>query len=770
MRDFFKKHYQNILLLGVIFVSLFLMGSSFLLLSEYSSEMEEQSGAKAKLYATETDALLRKVVQQHSDSVDELASSCAAFDDPSDLSSTMRAFQTEHPSVVLVRYFWEGTEYDGRTADPFSGDESSVILQKHEANVRGCLGMVTADRGDATDSYKNSLIAFGAPVPGGNLLDYVVVFYAPESISEEIDRTAAAGLFDRAEYAAFCASGGEVLCLFGRNLNVFPLHVNIYTALREQFNDKQSVFTLQQYAMGGEINLITAGIGRDNYIFTVGGLGTDDGGLYIISAYRAADVYGSGYTLVNTILGILIVLSFVMLVGVIYVVISRRVFKRRMRDRDLIDPVLNCPTYVKFYIDADYYLTQNRGTQFYMICAEIKHFDFIKENFGEQASLGVLQYLRLLYSKSMQVGECYGYVEGGEFYLMLHARDRDALLGRLRIIYNLIHRFHDGLSANYHLQLEGGVYEVARERTEKAERMIDYAVEAKNAVEELHTTENFRFYSDELRRAHEQRASIEARMESALDHGDFKVFYQPKLNMARNAPDGCEALVRWYEPETATYQPPGVFIPLFEANGFIIRLDKYIFDYICKFVHEASETGRRLIPISINVSRVTAAQPDFLSYYTEVKRRYHIRDGFLTLEFTESFAYESYDVLKNIINELHKNGFECSIDDFGSGFSSYNILKELPMDEIKLDKFFIDKGDSAERDNAILESVIKVAKTIGMKVTQEGVETLGDMDRLRRFGCDVVQGYYYSKPLTESDFLTFLDTHLRASAIKSAEN
>lgn len=162
-------------------------------------------------------------------------------------------------------------------------------------------------------------------------------------------------------------------------------------------------------------------------------------------------------------------------------------------------------------------------------------------------------------------------------------------------------------------------------------------------------------------------------------------------------------------------------------------------------------------PVSVNVSRVTAIQPDFLDYYIRIKNKFQIKDNFITLEFTESFAYENYEFLSKIVEKLHENGLQCSIDDFGTGYSSYNILKSIPMDEIKLDKFFLDKGVSPERDQTLLKSVIDMVKKLGMKVTQEGVETKEDLYRLEELGCDVIQGYYFAKPMKYADYCQFID-------------
>ena len=175
----------------------------------------------------------------------------------------------------------------------------------------------------------------------------------------------------------------------------------------------------------------------------------------------------------------------------------------------------------------------------------------------------------------------------------------------------------------------------------------------------------------------------------------------------------------------------------------------------------ASRIAERRIcyPVSVNVSRVSAIQPDFVDYYVRIRKKFGIKEGFITLEFTESFAYENYDYLFDIVNKLHEGGYHCSIDDFGTGYSSYNILKSIPMDEIKLDKFFLSKGVSSERDETLLSGVIGMVKKLGMKVTQEGVETKEDLLRLEALGCEVIQGYYFSKPLKYVDYLQFIETN-----------
>ena len=165
------------------------------------------------------------------------------------------------------------------------------------------------------------------------------------------------------------------------------------------------------------------------------------------------------------------------------------------------------------------------------------------------------------------------------------------------------------------------------------------------------------------------------------------------------------------------------------------------------------------MPIAVNVSRVTATDPDFLDFYIGNKRKYGIGDGFITLELTESFAVENYERIEEIVAELHQNGIRCSMDDFGSGYSSFNILKQVTFDELKLDRLFLTPGKDPKRSDAIIRTVIRLAHDLGISVVQEGVETEEMFNSVLAMGCEVVQGYYYAKAISLEEFRVFVSTN-----------
>jgi EAL domain-containing protein (putative c-di-GMP-specific phosphodiesterase class I) len=159
------------------------------------------------------------------------------------------------------------------------------------------------------------------------------------------------------------------------------------------------------------------------------------------------------------------------------------------------------------------------------------------------------------------------------------------------------------------------------------------------------------------------------------------------------------------------------------------------------------------------VSRVTVSQPDFLTFYIENKKKYNIADGFLMLEITESFAFEENVSIKEVVDKLHKNGIKCSLDDFGAGYTSFNVLKSIPFDELKLDRCFVEQGENPEKDEIVLKTVIDLFKSLGITIVQEGVETEEMLNRVKAFGCDVAQGYYYAKAIRMEEYRIFIDTN-----------
>lgn len=283
----------------------------------------------------------------------------------------------------------------------------------------------------------------------------------------------------------------------------------------------------------------------------------------------------------------------------------------------------------------------------------------------------------------------------------------------------------------------------------------------------------YNMYSEETEKVILEEQQIETIMEEALENGEFKVFYQPKVDLKTNKVISCEALVRWFREGKLI--SPNRFIPLFEKNRFIIKLDKYIFQKACEDIqyinkllkekdylknynhknpHNQPFTYNSFITASINISKEHFAYDNFIQEYYDIVKQTNVPRELIELEITESASvYKGID-LKQITKDMKQKGFTIALDDFGTGYSSLNMLQDLSIDVLKIDKSFIDRIDESN----LVKYIINMAKDFNIKTVAEGVETKEQIDILKNMGCDMAQGYYYAKPLSRDDFVGYLTT------------
>ena len=245
-------------------------------------------------------------------------------------------------------------------------------------------------------------------------------------------------------------------------------------------------------------------------------------------------------------------------------------------------------------------------------------------------------------------------------------------------------------------------------------------------------------------------------MDQAYSNNNFVVNYQPKYRIADNACVGAEALIRWNHNEYGLI-PPNRFIPYFEKNGFIQKIDLFVFESVCKFLATWNKNNKKPITISCNLSRLHLQNPELPKTLLEIANRYEINPSSIELELTESLMHKDPQKLIDTMNALKKEGFKISIDDFGSGYSSLNLLKDIPADTLKIDKEFLSKSSDGSNGTIILSSVMTMAKELNMSTIAEGVETLDEVNILKRIGCEMVQGFYFARPMTHDNFYEILN-------------
>lgn len=320
----------------------------------------------------------------------------------------------------------------------------------------------------------------------------------------------------------------------------------------------------------------------------------------------------------------------------------------------------------------------------------------------------------------------------------------------------LIERLLEGLTAYklpFAIACNVGVY-VTVDAQVSAVSMMDRAILAQSKIKGSHTVK-FNYYTEELRNDLLSEQEISGVMEEALASEQFLVYYQPQYNHTTGSLVGAEALVRWRHPERGLVSP-GLFIPIFEKNGFITKLDLYVFGRVCAFLRKCIDEKLPVVPISSNFSQYDIFQPRFVEKLEELRTKYDIPVKYLRVEITESAIVGGSDRVNEIVKRLRECGYVVEMDDFGSGYSSLNVLREVDLDVIKLDMLFLSEKSDNNRGGTIISSIVRMAKWLDMPVIAEGVETMGQADFLRSIGCEYIQGYLYSKPLPEEEFEVLL--------------
>lgn len=475
-------------------------------------------------------------------------------------------------------------------------------------------------------------------------------------------------------------------------------------------------------------------------------------GWYLISV-APAGVYAdsvSGFTHLAIALNVAIFLIFLFLILIIVYLDSRK--NTEISRIAYVDPVTGGFTSPRFEIEVEKRLRSSQPFAF--LSLDIRKFKLINDTFGSEEGNKVLKYVHDQIKNHLKEGEYVSRISADTFNILLSTTSKEDILNRIQTFAKNINQFNETIDTPYYLPLNCGVYFV----TDKKEDIITIRDRANAArkvgkVERSHNEPLFSciFYSGVERQQLLREKEMENSMERALANEEFVVYLQPKVDLTSNQVVGAEALVRWQTADNGMI-PPNDFIPFFEKNGFILKLDLYVFEKVCRILRGWIDNGLKPVPISVNLSRVHLRIPNFLEEFQSIQKKYDIPPELLEIELTETMVFENLDFLKQVIDQIHQMGFQCSMDDFGSGYSSLNVLKDVPVDILKLDKVFFDKNGNDDRGNDVVESVIQLAKKLGMITISEGVETIPQVEFLKQVDCDIVQGYVFSRPVPVEEF------------------
>lgn len=413
----------------------------------------------------------------------------------------------------------------------------------------------------------------------------------------------------------------------------------------------------------------------------------------------------------------------------------------------------------KFYEETTKLLLKYIEDKFVMLRFDIAKFKIINEFYGKSEGDELLKYI----AKKIKQGFCsdkctFTRLDADIFYICFLYSEEN-----LKKFVEYIEKILKQYDLDFEIIPSFGAYIIENNKI-PIDLICDRANLAVKTVKGNYM-KRLALYDEALRMDLIKEQEIINDMNIALIQNQFKVYLQPKCDIQTGKIIGAEALVRWLHPEKGLI-PPNNFIPIFERNGFIMRLDAYVWETVCKLIRDWLDLGKKLIPISVNLSRINLYNPKLCDILINLVEKYDIPVKLFELEITESAYTENQQALINVMKRLQNYGFTIMMDDFGSGYSSLNMLKDIPVDVLKIDMRFLVGLNKGGRGGSILSSVVRMAKWLNISVVAEGIETKEQASFLQSIGCTVGQGFYFQKPMPISEFEDYLNSFVPSKSFE----
>lgn len=565
--------------------------------------------------------------------------------------------------------------------------------------------------------------------------------------SEQFDKILSMDSFDEKASSYVVDSDGKMV--IGSNKHekgVFGYNV-LHTIEKQDSNAKEKVEQLQKNIQNNKEGQFVFSLFNEQEYLMYTPIGIED---WYLFTFVPVSLVNANSTLLwqsaSVVIGVIFLVFFIFL---IVITTSFKRNKKRLEQIVYIDELTGGQTLTGFNESVSNLLQESQN-QYALIYLNIQKFKLLNDQLGRVVCDRILQCIHQGIHSTLQENEYIAHCVADNFVILKKFKAKQELEDTfLQYLEEGKKQGEKNLDVLPNLTIEYGVYIIEDNKME-VDDLIDCSKLALRNGTNVHPKEDhirFAYYNDEVRKKLVFEKELEDRMEYALTHQGFQVYLQPKYKTGTQSIVGAEALVRWIDEQGKMIYPSD-FISLFEKNGFIIKLDLWMFEQVCKLQQDWKQKGMKMIPISINCSRVHLKNHDFLSSYEEIFKKYDFDANMLELEFTENMVFEDTQFLLDVIENIHRIGFMCSMDDFGSGYSTLNLLQDIHVDTLKLDRIFF-KHDFAsnERAKAIISCILEMAQSLRMKTVAEGVEDWKHVEILRKLGCDFIQGYVYAKPM-----------------------
>lgn len=662
----------------------------------------------------------------------------AFFDDTLDEQSIIERLETENNRNPFIRMSYIDRDYRATVVDIDGSVYTNVDMSDQpvvEAAMNGTLGLSDIMHDRLADE---DIVLYATPVYQDD--EIVGVMGATRSV-DSFSTIIQQPLFGTHGLNLVIRQNGEVILALDEILQEqgnFLEMINFDSQTRKKL--EQAIATQSAYTFSFEDS------GRQ-YWGTINTLGYNN--WYLVSVVPA-DYINQGYqqmmfVFIVTILLLIVVFSFLLL----YTNHIRHVSTQRIEHLAYYDDITGAYNTHKFMELAAARLSEDKN--YALVLLDLHGFKFINASFGFSVGDRLLCGVSDILSHALGADEIYYHRFADQFGFLLHTQDESVIRKRVTAIMDAISAFELVPGDSHPIHCYCGI-KVNQSNSNELNigLMQDRAAAALAQVKNLHGN-HLAFYDHTLLERAQHKNHIEQHMHAALRNREFIAYLQPKYDLHTEQIVSAEALVRWQRPD-GSLVPPGDFIPIFEQNGFITQLDLYIFEEVCRTQRRWLDEGLPIVPISVNQSRLLFYQKNYLETVHGLVSKYDLDPKYIIIEVTESLATNKADEIASVISGLHALGFSVSMDDFGSGYSSLNVLRKLSIDELKLDRDFLSSTELEARSRIILRNILELARELHITTVCEGVETRIQADQLRDMGCDIAQGYFFSRPIDIESF------------------
>lgn len=596
----------------------------------------------------------------------------------------------------------------------------------------------------------NESIIFAIPIDDISINGTKMLALAASYDLKTFDQMIAMTAFEGNGYAHIIRSDGAAV-IRSSSPATQEYGYNILNSLSTaDFKDGKNIDTIKGEILSGKSGQIEFSINGNHEYMTFMPLGEQQWSLLTFVPVNVVNSKSNMLLKITLLLSGFITIFFAALLAALFITFYQN--KKKLEQIAYVDAVTGGNTIERFYDLAEKLLSEKEASQYALVYTNIEKFKVMNEQFGRKACDDILCSIEKGINADLSSEECIGHWFADNFCILIKYQDEAVSTARFeKWNSNSLDYIKEKGNTRLPLIMEFGIY-IIDDFSFPFPQMIDRAKLSLNeSIGDHQGKFRYAIYNDSVRHKLFREKHLEDRMEAALASREFQVYLQPKYLVQSEQIGGAEALVRWISSDEGMIYPDE-FIPLFEKNGFVIQLDFFVFEEVCKTINKWLKQERHVVKVSVNCSRSHLKNMDFLERYCAIADEYQVPHHLLEIELTENTVFKDVDTLSDIIRKIRSAGFGCSMDDFGSGYSSLNLIQDIPVDTLKLDKVFFHSTRDLGRTESVVSSIIAMSKSLSMETVAEGVEKKEQVDMLKKFKCDYIQGYYFAKPMPIEEF------------------